>query len=109
MMTESIQKEDWERFRALGSVPPSIREIVFRSWVRSRERGEIGSLNRAPTVAQDELHGIRHRNARLRKAAQNAIRRTGYMLEDAGAMLLLCDRRGVVMDATGDSRILSRG
>ncbi|WP_028717007.1 sigma-54-dependent Fis family transcriptional regulator [Paracoccus sp. J39] len=108
-MPESIQKEDWERFRALGSVPPSIREVVLRSWVRSRGRKEIETLKRAPSVAQDELRAIRNRNQRLRSAAQTAIRRAGYMLNDAGMMLLLCDRGGVVMEAEGDARILSRG
>lgn len=108
-MPESIQKEDWERFRALGSVPPSIREVVLRSWVRSRGRKEIETLKRAPSVAQDELRAIRSRNQRLRSAAQTAIRRAGYMLNDAGMMLLLCDRSGVVMEAEGDARILSRG
>ena len=106
---ESIQKEEWERFRALGNVPPSIREIVLRSWVRSQERAGVHALSRAPTIAQDELYDVRSRNRRLRKAARSAVHRAGYLLEDAGAMLLLCNRSGVVMDATGDPRVLSRG
>ena len=108
-MAESIQKEDWERFRALGNVPPSIREVVLRSWVRSQNTSGVHAFTRAPTIAQDELRGIHSHNRRLRKAAQAVVRRTGYMLEDAGAMLLLCNRSGVVMDATGDARVLSRG
>ena len=108
-MTESIQKEEWERFRALGNVPPSIREIVLRSWVRSRDMAGICALARAPVIAQDELHDVRSRNIRLRKAARSAVHRAGYLLEGAGAMLLLCDRTGIVMDATGDARVLSRG
>ena len=108
-MAGSIQKEDWERFRALGNVPPSIREIVLKSWVRSQRATGIDRLKRAPKVAQDELSRIRARNDRLRQAARAAMGRTGYMLEDSGAMLLLCDRQGVVIDATGDSRILNRG
>lgn len=108
-MAESIQKEDWERFRALGSVPPSIREIVFRSWIRSQARDGVHALRHAPCVAGNELNELRGRNARLRQAAQAAVRRTGYMLDDAGAMLLLADRSGVILDATGDSRIRARG
>ena len=108
-MPESIQKEDWERFRALGSVPPSIREVVLRSWVRSQEDKQLGARNFAPSVAQEELRTIRRRNARLRQAAQSVLERAGYMLNDSGAMLLLCDDRGVVMEATGDSRMLARG
>lgn len=108
-MTESIQKEDWERFCALGSVPSSIREIVLRSWQRSKEKSKIDALKCAPTVAQQELRDIRSRNTRLRDAARAALGRAGYMLEDSGAMLLLCDGRGTVMDVAGDPRIISRG
>lgn len=108
-MAESIQKEDWERFRSLGCTPPSIREVVLKSWIRSQEMREIEALRCAPTVAQRELSGIRDRNSRLCQAARAAVRRGGYMLQDSGAMLLLCDRTGVVMEATGDSHILSRG
>lgn len=108
-MTESIQKEDWERFRVLGSVPSSIREIVLRSWLRSKEKSEIDALKCAPTVAQEELRDIRSQNTRLRDAARAAVGRAGYMLEDAGAMLLLCDGTGTIMDAAGDSRIISLG
>ncbi|WP_353183645.1 helix-turn-helix domain-containing protein [Bosea sp. (in: a-proteobacteria)] len=108
-MRESIQKEDWERFHALGRVPPSVREVVLRSWVRSQEKSGLETLQHAPTVPQGELHAIRHHNARLRSAAQSAIRRVGYMLDDSGAMLLLCDANGVVMDAAGDARTLRRG
>lgn len=108
-MAESIQKADWERFRALGSVPPSIREIVLRSWVRSRDSVGLEGLKRAPSVADEELRSIRSRNARLRQAARDAVGRTGYMLDGAGAMLLLCDRAGMVLDATGDARVRARG
>lgn len=108
-MAESIRKEDWERFRALGRVPPSIREVVLRSWVRSQRETSVETLKRAPVIGQHELRAIRNRNARLRRAAQSAIQQAGYMLNDSGAMMLLCDPGGIVMDAAGDSRILSRG
>lgn len=108
-MAESIQKEDWERFRALGSVPPSIREVVLRSWVRSRDKGDLITRERAPSVAWAELAALRSRNGRLRSAAQGAIGSAGYMLSDTGMMVLLCDRDGVVLDASGDARVLSRG
>lgn len=108
-MRESIQKEDWERFHALGRVPPSVREVVLRSWIRSKEKNGLEALKSAPIVAMDEVHTIRNQNARLRAAADAAIRRVGYMLDDSGAMLLLCDRNGIVMDATGDAHTLHRG
>lgn len=108
-MVGSIQKEDWERFRALGSVPPSIREVVLSSWVRSRESETPYSLKRAPMVSRDRLDQLRSLNLPLRTAAQAAFSRVGCLLDDAGAMLLLCDRSGFVLEAVGDARILSLG
>ncbi|MGD9863488.1 MAG: sigma-54-dependent Fis family transcriptional regulator [Pseudodonghicola sp.] len=108
-MADSIRKEDWERFRAMGRVPPRIRDVVLGSWIRSRRDSRIETLTCAPSVAQQELGDIRDRNARLRTAAQAAIRRAGQQLNDGDAMVLLCDRRGVVMNAAGDARVLSRG
>lgn len=108
-MAESIQKEDWERFRALGKVPPSIREVVLRSWVRSRDSRDIVSLTCAPSVGKEELQGYRKRSSRLRTAAHGAFQRAGYMLAEAGAMLLLSDSKGIILDAVGDARVLSRG
>lgn len=108
-MANSIRKEDWERFHAMGRVPPRIRDVVLGSWIRSQRDSRIETLTCAPSVAQQELGAIRDRNARLRTAAQAAIRRTGQQLNDGDAMVLLCDRRGVVMDAAGDARMLSRG
>ena len=108
-MADSIRKEDWERFHAMGRVPPRIRDIVLGSWIRSQRDSRIETLTCAPSVAQQELGAIRDRNARLRTAAQAAIRCAGQQLNDGDAMVLLCDRRGVVMDAAGDARMLSRG
>jgi transcriptional regulator of acetoin/glycerol metabolism len=108
-MAESIQKEDWERFRALGRVPPSVREVVLRSWVRSRDATKLHTLRRAPFVEQEELNHIRTRATRLLDAARGAMQRAGYLLADAGAMLLLCDNAGVVLESSGDAHILSRG
>lgn len=84
-------------------------DLVLRSWVRSKEGARLHALRQAPSLGQDELNNLRSRNTRLREAAKLAVRRTGYMLDDAGAMLLLCDQKGVVLEAAGDARVLSRG
>ncbi|MDD2868481.1 sigma 54-interacting transcriptional regulator [Neomegalonema sp.] len=108
-MTESIRKEDWERFRAIGRVPPSIREIVLQSWRRSESLGGVSGLKRAPCVGEEALARRRRENRNLRRAARPALDHSGYLLKDAGAMLLLCDREGVVMDMAGDPGVLERG
>lgn len=108
-MTESIQKEDWERFRVQGEVPPGIREIVLGSWLRSQEDNRIVARTQAPSLAPDDVPLLRERNARLHRAARTVLGRGGEMLEDGGAILVLCDGDGVVMETAGDRRVLARG
>lgn len=108
-MTQSIRKEDWERYRALGKVPPSIREVVLRSWERSQTTQTGAALKAAPWLGDEELAGIRGRNRRLRGGAKLALGRAGYLLRDSESMLLLCDGSGVVTDSVGDAKIMDRG
>ncbi len=108
-MTQSIRKEDWERYRALGKVPSSIREVVLRSWQRSQAARTGADLQAAPWLGEDELADIRGRNRRLRGAAKAALGRAGYLLRDSESMLLLSDGSGVVTDSVGDPRIMDRG
>lgn len=107
-MAESIQKEDWERFRALGKVPKSIRELVLQSWRRSETKPEIPSLKRAPRVSLQELARLRQRSSVLRKSASPVMGRTGALLRDSGAIVLMCDPEGIVLDADGDQEVLER-
>ncbi|WP_240471605.1 sigma-54-dependent Fis family transcriptional regulator [Neomegalonema perideroedes] len=90
-------------------MPPSIREIVLQSWRRSERLGGVSNLKRAPCVGEEALARTRRENRSLRRAARSALDHSGYLLKDAGAMLLLCDREGVVMDMAGDPGVLERG
>lgn len=107
-MVASISKSDWESFRAVGRVPPSIREVVLQSWKRSSKL-VAASPKYAPMLAPDDLHTTRTRARRLRQAAQTALSKADFLLRQSGNMLLLCDHDGVVLDAAGDSDTISRG
>ncbi|PTW63087.1 transcriptional regulator of acetoin/glycerol metabolism [Breoghania corrubedonensis] len=107
-MAESIQKEDWERFRALGKVPKSIREVVLQSWRRTETRREIPSLKRAPRVTSHELEALRERSSMLRASANSVLNRAGTLLLDTGSIVLMCDANGIVLDADGDRAVLER-
>ncbi|MDK3019122.1 sigma-54-dependent Fis family transcriptional regulator [Pseudodonghicola flavimaris] len=107
-MAESIQKEDWERFRALGKVPKSIRELVLQSWRRAETKRDILSLKRAPRVTARELEALRQRSSALRCSAEPILNRAGELLRDTGSIVLMCDPEGVVLDADGDRTVLER-
>ncbi|HHY02986.1 MAG TPA: sigma 54-interacting transcriptional regulator, partial [Paracoccus sp.] len=107
-MVASISKADWENFRAVGRVPPSIREVVLQSWKRS-SRLATASPKHAPMLAPDDLHTTRIHARRLRQAAHAALSKADFLLRQSGNMMLLCDQDCVVLDAAGDSDIISRG
>ncbi|WP_449042587.1 sigma-54-dependent Fis family transcriptional regulator [Paracoccus sp. (in: a-proteobacteria)] len=107
-MVASISKSDWESFRAVGRVPPSIREVVLQSWKRSSKLA-MASPKYAPMLAPDDLHTTRTRARRLRQAAQAALSKADFLLRQSGNMLLLCDHDCVVLDAAGDSDTIARG
>lgn len=107
-MAESIQKEDWERFRALGKVPPSIREVVLQSWRRTESRREIPSLKRAPKVTSQEFESLRDGSRALRSSAGPVLGRIDDLLRSAGSIYLMCNAEGIVLDAGGDRAVLQR-
>lgn len=107
-MVASISKADWENYRAVGRVPPSIREVVLQSWQRSSHI-RATALKHAPKLAEEEFHGTRRVSRRLRMGAKAALSKADYLLQQSGNMLLLCDKAGVVLDAAGDRETLARG
>lgn len=107
-MVASISKSDWENFRAVGRVPPSIREVVLQSWKRSSKLS-MASPKYAPMLAPDDLFTTRTRSRRLRQAAQAALSKADFLLRQSGNMLLLCDPDCVILDVVGDSDTISRG
>lgn len=107
-MVASISKADWENYRAVGRVPPSIREVVLQSWQRSSHiRATV--LKHAPKLAEEEFHSTRTASRRFRLGAKAALAKADYLLQQTGNMLLLCDRAGIVLDAAGDRETLARG
>lgn len=107
-MVASISKSDWENYRAVGRVPPSIREVVLQSWQRSSHI-RATALKHAPQLAEDEFHSTRTGARRLRQGAKAALAKADYLLQQTGNMLLLCDKAGVVLDAAGDRETLAKG
>lgn len=108
-MAQTIQKNDWELFRAAGQTPPHIRSVVRQSWQRCQARAEIAELACAPQLNEDALYALWARRRLFRDAARPALERAGHMLAETGAILLLCDEKGVITDDFGDVHVLARG
>lgn len=107
-MVTTISKRDWEEYRAVGRVPSSVREFVLQSWKRSAGHGVAG-YHCAPKLNEDEIFLRRQEARRLRYSARTAFEKAGYLLNNSGTMLLLCNNRGDILDVSGDQTTQAKG
>ncbi len=111
---EFATMDAWERFvaglTAGADHTPSVRTLIEGSWRRSRERGVDPGGDAAPiNDDREELRHIVRKNAELMAAAQPAFASLSPLLEGTGAMLVLADADGVMIDALGDKSTLHAG
>lgn len=94
-------KRAWERFRE--GLPPdsSLRDVVLRSWRRSRSAGLDAGEGpvRVPRVSPRELDELRERNARLLEAAGPHLEWLSDLMGNAPHVAYLVSAGGVVLDA----------
>lgn len=107
-MPQRLDKSDWENYLAQGQIPSQIRTEVLNSWQRSSKL-KLSGLKRAPVLQNEDFLTQRALSRRLRFGACNALQNAGELLGDTGNILLLCDCKGVVIDAAGDIATLERG
>ena len=107
-MPNSVSKQDWENFRAMGRVPKAARAEIIASWQRSSHLAR-GELKRAPLLVETDVQQARFRSSRFMRAAQPAVQKAGYLLNRSGNMILLCDPQGLVIDQVGDPYTLDMG
>ncbi|QRZ15215.1 sigma-54-dependent Fis family transcriptional regulator [Paracoccus methylovorus] len=107
-MPNSVSKQDWENFRAIGRVPKSARTEIVESWKRSSGVLATG-LTRAPLADEAQLQRARAQAGRFMRAARPASQNAGYLLNRSGNMILLCDSQGMVIDQVGDPATLEMG
>ncbi len=95
--------------RAPKSCP--VRPLIHNSWHRCADGGIDAAQGEAPMTAEREgiaetLSGVR---AELLAAARRTFASIGGLLENTGAMLVLADQDGVLIEAIGDRRTLFDG
>lgn len=103
----------WETFVTRGeSRSPGlpVRQLIQDSWCRSADGGIDANGTEAPLCIDDgKIECLRRANAELLSAARRPFATIGRMLEGTGAMLVLADRQGVIVEAVGDRKILTDG
>jgi transcriptional regulator of acetoin/glycerol metabolism len=105
--------EAWETFVSLGEERPAglpVRQLIQDSWYRCAHGGIDANGTEAPLCVDDgEIERLRLANEELLSAARRPFATIGRMLEGTGAMLVLADRDGVMIEAVGDRKILTDG
>ncbi|WP_192384404.1 sigma-54-dependent Fis family transcriptional regulator [Mesorhizobium silamurunense] len=107
----------WEDFLAdepkcaRDAVHPShVRSLIHESWYRSATGGINAQGHEAPLNGdRDEIEFLTRTNAELLAAARRSFASIGQLLEGTGAMLVLADSDGVLIDAIGDKKTLHDG
>ena len=103
----------WEQMLSGKPAPmPScqVRALIGDSWQRCAEGGIDYSKGEAPMTADRALvEEIGRASADLLAAARRSFQSIGSLLEGTGAMLVLADHEGVLIDTIGDKRTLSEG
>ncbi len=101
----------WERLLS-GACAPScqVRTLIGDSWQRCADGGIDATRGEAPMASQgDAIAEATRAGADLVAAARRSFASIGGLLEGTGAMLVLADQDGVLIDAIGDKRTLYDG
>lgn len=90
--------------------PSHVRSLIHDSWHRSATGGINAQGIEAPLSSdRDEIEYLTRANAELLSAARRSFASLGQLLDGTGAMLVLADSDGVLIDAIGDKKTLHDG
>ena len=103
----------WEDFLSCGRGATSkavVRGVIHESWSRSASSGIDANGTEAPVCGDDgEVERLTLSNAELLAAARRPFQTIGEILDGTGAMLVLADQDGVMIEAVGDRKTLHSG
>ena len=110
---EHTTMDAWEDFVAGGSAggeKAAVRSVIKSSWRRSLDGGVDANGSAAPINEDRELiGGLVRKNADLIAAARPCFTTVSKMVEGTGAMIVLTDGDGVLVEALGDRATLRAG
>ncbi|WP_237212423.1 sigma-54-dependent Fis family transcriptional regulator [Ruegeria lacuscaerulensis] len=104
----------WEEFIELGhttdEIEQNVRREILQSWARCTDLGINALSGATPQKIGDEaVHDLRRKNSALCRATRAAFERLAPHLTESGAILILTDRSGTIIDAIGDAQTLDTG
>ena len=111
---EHSTMDAWANFVGSGSVGGGrqsvVRSLIQNSWRRSVDGGVDASGAAAPIDQdRDTIDRLLRRNADLIAAARPCFMAVSKMVEGTGAMIVLTDGEGVLVEALGDKATLRSG
>ncbi|WP_085032704.1 sigma-54-dependent Fis family transcriptional regulator [Ensifer aridi] len=87
-----------------------VRGIIHDSWGRCISGGIDAQQHEAPlSNSKDDLECLTRNSSELLTAARRSFAVVGNLLDGTGAMLVLADENGVLIDAIGDKRTIHDG
>ena len=87
-----------------------VRSLIHDSWSRCATSGINAQQSEAPLEnGKDHIELLSRSNGELLAAAQRSFFTIGRLLDGTGAMLVLTDGDGVLIDAIGDKRTIHDG
>ncbi len=104
----------WECFVEHGhankEIENTVRSEILASWARCSNSG-VSALSKATPqkFSEDDVFVLRRKNRSLCEAASLAFKRLAPHLTGTGAILILTDNTGTVIEAMGDSQTLDAG
>ncbi|MCG8378764.1 MAG: sigma-54-dependent Fis family transcriptional regulator [Proteobacteria bacterium] len=99
----------WESFIGTGDLSkPSVREVILKSWIKSRRKGLSPQTERAPTtLSVDELKEMA-RTMDLCQEGAPVMNKLSDILNDTQHVVVLADARGRILHSVGNEQVQDR-
>ncbi|MFD1157322.1 sigma-54-dependent Fis family transcriptional regulator [Roseovarius aestuarii] len=112
--SQRITTKAWEKFVERGhanqEIERAVRSEILESWARCTDSGISALAVATPEkVDKEDVFVLRRKNRSLCLAARAAFLRLAPHLAESGAILILTDHTGTIIDATGDPKTLDAG
>lgn len=92
-----------------GVDQPNLRNVVIESWKRSSHHGIDLGMKDAPLLEEAELFRRRIENNIFMHASQRVLKSSRKFLLEAGAMMIMTDPSGVIIETEGDLKTIDSG